>query len=422
MSELINFYEQQARAQCSNIPWLAGLQQKALSDFSQMGFPARHEEDWKYTAVDSFLKERFVSPSHLGSLTTKRPLDVPVGLPIALINGEVTSLKTLAASLPPGVIIQPMAEALVSHAEKIKPYLNHILKQKHGFHALNTAMLHTGLFIYLPEGVALTHPLCLSHWQDQALQATYIRHLLILEKGSSLNIIEDYQGEPGTTYFTNTITEAYLAERATFTHYKLQRESKGAYHVGHLAVNQRAGSRLNSHSFSIGGKWVRSDITIALQGPEAECSMNGIYAPADGQHIDHHTVVTHEVPHCRSAQDYKGILSGKSRAVFNGQVIVAKNADQSEAKQQNKNLLLSANAEVDTKPQLDIFAHDVICTHGATVGQLDEEALFYLATRGIGRELASRYLVQGFASENLQALGSDTLVNFLSPQLDQQLG
>ncbi len=422
MSELVNFYEQAARAQSSTIPWLADLQEKALVDFSRMGFPHRNLEDWKYTSVDSFLKERFVSPSPQGSLAIKRPSDVPLGLSIELNNGVLQSLESLTQSLPLGVIILPLAEALVLHADKIKPYLSHILRQQHGFHALNTAMLHFGLLIYLPKGVVLPTPLCLSHWQDQAHQATHLRHLVILEEGSSLSLIEDYQGAPESIYFTNTITEAHLAAKSSLTHYKLIRESKGAYHVGQLAVKQGAGSQLHSHAFSIGGQWVRSDISIALQGPEAECTMNGIYAPNEGQHIDHHTVVTHEVPHCRSAQDYKGILSGKSRAVFNGQVIVARQANHSEAKQQNKNLLLSPNAEIDTKPQLDIYSDEVVCTHGATVGQLDEEALFYLATRGIDRILASRYLVQAFATDNLKAFGNEALSEFLSTLLNQQLG
>jgi Fe-S cluster assembly protein SufD len=249
-----------------------------------------------------------------------------------------------------------------------------------------------------------------------------MRNLIIAEAGSSASIIEDYQGDLNTRYFTNTITEVSLAADAKITHYKIQRESKLAYHIGHIAVKQAANSQFESHSFSIGGKLVRSDITIGLHESGAHCLMNGVYAPADMQHMDHHTVVTHEVPSCSSEQDYKGILSGQSRAVFNGQVIVVKDAQHTVAKQQNKNLLLSANAEIDTKPQLDIFADDVVCTHGATVGQLDEEALFYLAARGIGRVEANRYLVQAFASENLKKFANIELADWLSTLLNQQLG
>ena len=425
MSDLVNFYEQEALAQVSSIPWLKSLQKKALLDFMRLGFPRRTQEDWKYTAVDSFLKTQFASQS-LGqhnNATTKSPGPaVPIGLPIDCINGVVRGIEAITAHLPKGAIVLPMAEALVLHPETIKPYLSQILQQQHGFQALNTAMLHAGLFIYLPEGVCMPLPLRIAHVQDNANQATYIRHLVILDKGSSLTLIEDYLGAPDISYVTNTITEAYLAADATMTHYKIQRESKLAYHVGHLAVKQATSSQFNSHSFSLGGKVVRSDITIGLEGVHAGCLMNGIYAPTEGQHMDHHTVVTHAVPDCQSAQDYKGILCGQSRAVFNGQVIVAKHAQHTSAKQQNKNLLLSAQAEVDTKPQLDIFADDVVCTHGATVGQLDEEALFYLATRGINRADASRYLVQAFATENLKAFSNVDLAEWLGTLLNEQLG
>ena len=430
MSELVEFYQQQASARFSNIPWLAHMQKNALADLTRLGFPTRHHEDWKYTTVDFFLQQQFSSELNKSGLVdpphaaTKASKSIPVSpsISIALVNGNVVNSAELKESLPPGVVVQSLAQALVEHAEKIKPYLSCILEQQHGFHVLNTAMLHSGLFIYLPAGACLTAPLILSHWQDKANHAAYIRHLVIAETGSSASIIEDYQGDASTCYFTNTVTEVYVAAHAKVTHYKMQRESKLAYHIGHLAVKQAAGSQFDSHAFNFGGKLVRSDITIGLDEPDAQCLMNGIYAPTDGQHIDHHTLVTHAAPSCRSEQDYKGILSGHSRAVFNGRVIVAKDAQHTQAKQQNKNLLLSTNTEIDTKPQLEIFANDVVCTHGATVGQLDEEALFYLATRGIGRADANRYLVQAFAVENLRILANTELADWVSTLLNQQLG
>ena len=422
MSDITNFYQQQAVEGVSDIPWIAQLQGRALADFERMGFPVRKDEEWKYTSVDGFLKQRFVKA--VGNINNViNSTDVPIRCnKIELINGVVMNADAVMASLPPGVVVLPLAQALLLHAEKIKPWLGQILKQEHGFQALNTAMLHCGLFIYLPADVCLAEPLWLSHWQNQSQQATYIRHLVLAEAGSSATIIEDYQGDAASEYFTNTITEVHVAANATITHYKFQRESKLAFHVGHLAVTQAAKSQFNSHLFSFGGKLVRSDATFNLQGSNARCGMNGIYAPTDGQHMDHHTLVTHAVPDCSSAQDYKGVLSGHSRAVFNGKVIVAKDAQHTEAKQQNKNLLLSVDAEIDTKPQLEIFANDVICTHGATVGQLDEDALFYLATRGIERAEASHYLIQAFAAENVRAITDVTLAAWLSGLLNQQIG
>ena len=418
MSELLDFYQQQVKSQFSSIPWVHGLQKKALVDFNRMGFPTRREEDWKYTVVDSFLQQRFSNGLNTQVPVSAPGVPVPVGHLIALNNGMVVGTEALAASLPAGVIVQPLSQALVDHPEKIKRYLNKILQQQHGFQALNTAMLQCGLFIYIPAGVSLPVPLVLSHWQDQANQAVHVRHLVVLEEGSSLSMVEDYQGDADSCYFTNTMTEIDLAARASLTHYKMQRESKGAYHIGHLAIKQAAASQFNSHSFSLGGKLVRSDISIGLHEPGAQCLMNGVYMPIDHQHMDHHTVVTHEAPDCRSTQDYKGILTGHSRAVFNGRVIVAKDAQHTEAKQQNKNLLLSKNTEVDTKPQLEIFADDVVCTHGATVGQLDEEALFYLAARGIGRDEAIRYLVQAFTIENVRAIEQAELAQWIGDLLN----
>ena len=426
MSELVDFYQQQAKARFSTIPWLLQMQKDAVADFSRLGFPSRHLEDWKYTVVDAFVQQQFAEVKASGAVGQPMPAEEQIPLlhahKIILNNGVAVGIDALQAVLPKGIIVQPLAKALVEHADKVKPYLNQVLQQQHGFHAMNTAMLEHGLFIYLPAGAVLSNPLLITNWQSNANQASYLRHLVIAEEGSSASIIEDYLGDAQTCYFTNTITEIYLAAHAKLTHYKIQRESKLAFHMGQLAVQQAKASQFDSHSFSIGGKLVRSDMMIGLHEPNAQCRMNGIYTPAEGQHIDHHTVVVHEVPHCRSEQDYKGILRGQSRAVFNGQVIVAKDAQHSEAKQQNKNLLLSPRAEVDTKPQLEIFADDVICTHGATVGQLDEDALFYLATRGIGRAEASRYLILAFAAENLHHFANTELSGWLGTLLNQQLG
>ena len=425
MSDITDFYQQQAANNVSDIPWLAQLQTNALANFECIGFPSRHDEDWKYTSVDGFLKQRFITAhAHTvenGSIEKEKLLPIPCNM-LSIINGIVCGHEALLDSLPAGVLVLPLEQALKLHSEKVKPWLGKILKQEHAFHAINTAMLQCGVFIYLPAGVHLTTPLLLTHWQDQANQAAYIRHLIIAETGSSATIIQDYQGKTSTTYCTNTITEVHLAAHSALTHYVVQRESQAAFHTNHLAVNQTEGSQFDNHSFSVGGKMIRSDITINLNEPHARCFMNGIYAPTDGQHMDHHTRVNHAVPDCKSAQDYKGILSGQSRAVFNGVVMVAKDAQHTEAKQQNKNLLLSVNAEIDTKPQLEIFANDVVCTHGATVGQLDEEALFYLATRGIEKAQASQYLIQAFTADNLRAMPHADLANELNGLLNQQIG
>lgn len=420
MSEILEFYERQAQSGVSSLSWVAQLQASALSEFKRSGFPTRHDEEWKYTSIDALTKQPFTTNETIQ--TALNHSDLPVSLQLHIQNGQVCGIEQLAGQLPLGVLVLPLTEALAQHAELIKPYLGKILKQEHGFHALNTAMIQCGVFIYIPAGVCIQNPLGLTHFQDQLNQAVHLRHLIIAEAGSQATLIEEYRGDDQCTYLTNTVTEVFVGANANITHYKIQRESKSAYHLGHLSVKQAANSQFSSHSLSLGGKLVRSDISMYLEEERANCLMNGIYVPTEGQHVDHHTMVHHLVPNCSSDQDYKGILTGRSRAVFNGKVIVAKDAQHTDAKQQNKNLLLSANAEIDTKPQLEIFADDVLCSHGATVGQLDEEALFYLATRGIGRIEASHYLIQAFANNNLRLIPQPELADWMSNLITQQVG
>lgn len=424
MSNILDLYQQQAQAHLSTLPWLAQIQSRAFMDLQHLGFPTRHDEDWKYSSVDALLKQPFVcADKHQEQLKNQQlNTDLPVKQQIVMQNGRAYGTEDLSAQLPKGVIVLPLVEALTLHEELLKPYLGTILKQEHGFHYLNTAMMHCGMLIYIPEGIHLEEPIVLTHRQDQMHQAVYLRHLIIAKNNAKAMIIEDYQGLDACTYLTNTITEVFVGAGAQLTHCKIQRESKAAYHLGHLSVRQAAGSDFANHSLSLGGLWVRSDISLQLEEEQAKALMNGIYAPTDGQHVDHHTTVYHKVPNCTSEQDYKGILAGRSRAVFNGKVLVAKDAQHTNAQQQNKNLLLSAQAEINTKPQLEIFADDVLCSHGATVGQLDEEALFYLATRGIDRLAASHYLIHAFANDNWRMVPHKQLADFMSSLLTKQLG
>tara|TARA_Y100000588_G_C14255122_1_gene925093 strand:+ start:1328 stop:2593 length:1266 start_codon:yes stop_codon:yes gene_type:complete len=421
MSEQLEFYSEQARQRQFNTTWLSDLQQKALDDFCRLGFPTKKNEEWKYTSTASFLQHEFKAFQD-NSVSKQIKSDIPVELSLDIINGLISNLKAIQSALPKGVIVTTLEDALANHQDLIKPYLSKIFEHEHGFQALNTAMMHAGVFIYLPKHVELEQPLLLNHWQDVEQQAVHLRHVLVAEPHSSMTVIEQYRGHEGVCYFTNVVTEVYAASSAKVSHYKIQQESKRSYHIGHFAAKLMAKSEVNSHSVSFGGKLVRSDVIMDMFESQSKCLMNGIYAPGAKQHIDHHTLVEHRVPDCLSVEDYKGILAGDSRAVFNGKVKVAKDAQKTEAQQQNKNLLLSTNAEVDTKPQLEIFADDVVCSHGATVGQLDEDALFYLATRGIGRAEASRFLIQAFAAENLKKMDLTVLSDWIQKQLNQHLG
>ncbi len=400
MSELVDFYTKQHTALAPNV------QHAAIADLVRLGFPTRQDEDWKYTSTAAWAKQLFAC-----SLPASMPSPLPP---------ELAALQLSAFDVPPGVIVSAWADALRLHAELIQPYLDQLVVRTHGFQAQNTAMLQDGLFIYIPAGVKLTQPLCIAPPPIAHHTARYLRYLIITEADSAVSLIEDYSGFPEQTYFTNTLTEILVGPRAHVRHYKLQREGLSAFHVGQLAARLLANSELECHSVSLGGHWVRSDTTIEFAAEGASCRLNGIYLTSGLQHLDHHTRVKHTVPNCVSTQDYRGVLSGRSRAVFNGSVVVAPQAQHSEAKQQNKNLLLSSQAEVDTKPQLEIFADDVQCSHGATVGQLNDDALFYLVTRGIPMQEARQLLLDAFLCENLAQLALTPLANWMSQLIQQR--
>lgn len=420
MNEKLDFYQKQAQGRLSTLPWLEAMQKKALSELCQWGFPTRHDEEWKYTPVDELLTHEFSTTSK-PTQHAPQVSDSPLKQGLTLHNGMIFGLEKLTKQLPKGVLVMPLSTAISQCPELITPYLGSILQPEHGFHALNTAMIQEGVFIYVPAGIVVEEPILLAHSQDNMNQAVYWRHVLVAEQNSQFSIVEDYQGPEGLCYFTNTVTEVCLAKDARLTHYKIQRESFKSYHVGHIAVKQAQSSQFESHSFSLGATLARSDLSMDLDEEHARCLMNAVYLTTQDQQVDHHTTVNHKVPNCLSEQDYKGVLSGRARAVFNGKIKVSKDAQHTCAKQQNKNLLLSKYAEINTKPQLEIFANDVVCSHGATVGQLDEDALFYLATRGIDRQQASHYLIQAFTIENLRLIRHSTIASWIEELLMKQV-
>lgn len=415
------FYLNEAQQLQTEDTLLRAVQAKGLAEFQRLGFPDRHEEDWRYTPVTGFLKHSFHCPHPDAPLNAQvilnKQTDVPWGNKLVFVDGVLVGLDALRSELPPGVLVMPILDAMQTVPDKITPHLNKVLDPQHGFHAQNTAMLQLGLFIYVPAHIRINVPILLVHWQTRSDQALYFRHVVVLESGAALDLIEDYQGQAGANYFTNTVTEVVASSQAVLRHYKVQRESIAAWHVGHLAVKLATQSRVESHIISMGAVWSRFDACFALNEPQAECVLNGIYIPSGQQHMDHHTWVHHNAPNGTSQQDYKGIVRDAAHAVFNGQVHVAKDAQKTIAQQKNKNLLLSKQAEVDTKPQLDIAADDVQCTHGATVGQLDIDALFYFATRGISVQDATQYLIQAFAADNLRAIGHDDFAAWLQSRM-----
>ncbi|MCC5792834.1 MAG: Fe-S cluster assembly protein SufD [Legionellaceae bacterium] len=417
MTDVLAYYNKQAMAHNTDHSWLSPLRQQGAAELFRGGFPSTRDESWKYTRLDSWLAQTYPEAALAASLPPIQTMPVEA-FQVVVNNGQISYDSSL---LPEGLQLLSLAEAAATASDWVERHLNHILQPSHGFHALNTAMLAKGVTIHVADNTHISLPLYLLHWQSGDTQAVHLRHLIVLGKNSSLSLIEDYHGAGNCDYYTNVVCEVWLEEGAVFTHTKIQRESKQASHIGHIAVTQNAKSEYRHHSLSIGGKLARSDVQVDFRQQQAHCLLNGIYAAAEGQHLDQQISCRHHVPHCQSEQNYKGIMQGKSRAVFNGTVFVAQDAQKTESRQQNKNLLLSPQAEVDTKPQLEIYADDVICSHGATVGQLDEEALFYLATRGIPAEQARPFLIQAFATENFNRMPNQSLALWMKDLLDRQM-
>jgi Fe-S cluster assembly protein SufD len=282
---------------------------------------------------------------------------------------------------------------------------------------LNTAFIASGAFIFIPAGVEVESPVHLLFLSDgrDASVVSFPRVLIVAESGSKATVIESYSGVAEGAYFTNAVVEINLADGARLNHYKVQRESAEAFHVATTQATLGSASSFNSTTITLGARLSRHDINVVLDHEGAECRVDGLYLVGESQHTDTHSLIDHRQPHCTSHQLYKGILDGKSRAVFNGKVFVREGAQQTDAKQTNRNLLLSNEARVDTKPQLEIFADDVKCAHGATVGQLEEEELFYLISRGLNPDLARNLLTYGFAEEVIEKIK----VESIKAQLDE---
>ncbi len=385
-------------------PSLVKLRQEAIERFAALGFPTLEDEDWRFTPLAALTR----SPFEIGEYRKRDPNAGELGR-IGLLGTRLFMFERVEPvlqhrdkPLPKGVIVCSLARALLEYPELVEPHLaRHADFEDHAFAALNTAFLHDGAFVYLPPGAVVDQPIQLEY-SACSLGRPLVLHrraLVVAGRNSQATLIEEYTGAPGVTYFTNAVTELVLDEGAIIDHYKVQRESRDAFHVATTQVRMGRSSNFSSHNLTFGGRLTRNDVNAYLGGEGCECTLNGLYVGGGEQMIDNHTRIDHVMPHCASHELYKGILDGKARGVFSGKIYVHQDAQKTDAKQTNQTLLLSDDAIIDTKPQLEIFADDVKCTHGATVGQLDAESLFYLRTRGIGQDEARALLTFAFAND-----------------------
>lgn len=390
----------------NNQAWTHSVRREAISRFAELGFPSAGHEEWKYTNVAPIAKIPFrLAQDGLNGVASaalaRLGVESLVNNRIVFINGHYSrNLSSFQA--PENVRIGSLSAVLGDHPASVEPYLaRHASYQDQAFVALNTAWMSDGCFIHVPKGSVLGDPIQLIFFSTSQGEATvsYPRNLIVIDDESRASVVETYLGVKGEVYFTNAVTEIVLGKNSLVDHYKLQCESNSAFHVATLQVHQDRSSNFSSHSVSLGGALARNDFNSVLDGEGSECSLKGLYAVEGKQHVDNHTRVDHVKPHCISRELYKGILGGRAKGVFNGKIYVHGAAQGTDAKQTNKNLLLSEEATINTKPQLEIYNDNVKCTHGSTVGQLDQDAIFYLRSRGIGLQDARRLMSFAFASE-----------------------
>ena len=413
--------------------WLQEIRDRGAARFAQLGFPTVRSEEWRFTSVSQIAGADLVPAPVSTTLEASRLdtflyADAPHRL--VFVNGRFVAALSRTANLPDGMRFGPLAQAIAGDSSDVERLFGqHVDVDTRAFAALNSAFAADGAYVSVPDGVVLDAPLQLlfisstAHGLSSpgATMTTHPRTLIVLGANSQSQIVETYVGLPGQTYFTNAVTEVVAGENAVLDHYKVQKESVGAFHIASMHVTAARSANFSSHSFALGGKLVRNDTIATLAGAGAECTLNGLYLADGDRLVDNHTTIDHAEPHCPSHEVYKGIIGGKARAVFNGKIIVRPDAQKTDAKQTNRALLLSDDATINTKPQLEIFADDVKCTHGAAIGQLDEDALFYMQARGIGAEDARNLLIHAFAGEVLDGVREDVVREKAMRLLEEKL-
>lgn len=404
----LSAFERDERASGSFQPgWLRELRRSAIASFRELGFPTTRDEEWRYTSVEPILAVDFARAN--GDALGVKAEEVfsssftdPAYNRLVFLNGVYSPAMSSLRGLPAGVRVQSLAEALRSDDRIIERHLSRYARyHEQTFTALNTAFAEDGALIHVFKDVVIEEPIYLIYAAvgDKAPFFSQPRNLILLDPGSQARIVESYIGTAAQAYLTNVVTEIVGGEDATIDYYRLQREGNRGFHISALEALLHARCNLTAHAITLRASLVRNDIRVVLAGEGAECVLNGLYLLDGEQHVDNHTEIEHLKPRATSFELYKGILGGRARAVFNGSILVHRDAQKTNARQTNKNLLLSEEAAVNTKPQLEIHADDVKCSHGSTIGQLDPDALFYLRSRGLDLGDAQSLLSYAFASD-----------------------
>lgn len=389
------------------LPWLQRLRENAFARFCETGFPTTHDEDWRFTSVAAIAQTPFRLDGSIAQSLQAEPPDWQIegaACRLVFLNGRFAPQLSRQGQLPANVRVRSLAAQLAEGPELVERHMGRYLDiQRDAFCALNTAFAEDGAYVHLPRGAVLEASIYLLFVSaaDREPCMSHPRNLIVAEEDSQATIVEDYVSLAGGTVFCNPATELVAADHSVLSHYRIAREQGETFNTCTLRIQQGRSANVASHSLLLGGALVRHNVHPVLAGEGGECLINGLYVGKGRQHLDNYMRVEHASPHCASRQFYNGILDGGAHGVFHGRIIVHKDAQKTDAKQTNRNLLLSDESQIDTKPQLEIHADDVKCTHGATIGQIEEDALFYLRSRGIAEVAARKILLFAFAGECL---------------------
>lgn len=400
--------------------WLAEARLAALEWVGEHGFPTYKDEDWKYTRLDPILAVPFEAAAAESGRDLSRRISAEMideiavdlgGIRLVFVNGHFASELSRMTGLSAGVEVTNLAAVLSARPERLEPFFTHPTGEHHAFAAFNDALAEDGAFVHLAAGTSVDKPIHFVFFSDTGGSPLMSspRSVIMAELGSSATIVETYAGIDGDVYCTNAVTEVILADDAQIEHYKVQVEPLSAFHLALLTVRQGRDSRFSSRSVMLGANIARHEVRVLLENVRAEVSLDGVYLPQGDQLHDNMIFVDHAAANCTSHQLYKGVLDGRGHGIFNGHIMVRPGADGTDANQKNKNLILSDRAEVDTRPRLEIYTDDVKCTHGAAVGQLDDEALLYLRSRGLPLDAARSLLIYAFVHEMVDRIQLEPL-------------
>jgi Fe-S cluster assembly protein SufD len=410
--------------------WLQELRRAGIERFGAVGFPTTREEAWRFTSVEPLATGTFrPAPSGTPSIARDALARVVFGEPderlvAVFVNGRFAQQLSALDDLPDGVVVGSLADAVQSHATVVQRHLaQHATAEAGPFAALATAFVEDGAFVYVPRNVVVDLPLQIIFVNTGNAEAvvSHTRALFVIEEGAQVSLVEQYVGDGKGPYWTNVVTEWVIGENAVVDAYRIQRERTDAFHTATTWSTQGRSSVYSVVNFAFGGGLSRHDITAVLDGEGAECTINGLTALRGDQHLDYHTTIDHARAHCNSWELFNGVYDGRARGVFNGRIIVRPGAQKTDSKQTNNSMLLSEEARSDSQPQLEIYADDVKCTHGATLGPIDERSLFYLQSRGIGGEAARNLLTYGFGAEILNSVSLESLRAHLDDVVHAQL-